>query len=74
MGVEEVIAGNAKTRGDMYNMPDPSPFEIRIMNETGATLGEVRALPVEDFKDILRECIRTRNKLEKAADLKARGR
>ena len=41
---------------------DPSPFQVLVMEHTGATHGEVHELPDKDFMDLVFQCIKERDR------------
>lgn len=49
-----------KLRSDVCSTEEPSPFEKVVMDETGSTLVEIRALPSDEFNELCRECTRER--------------
>jgi len=53
-----------KTRGEVYGNTDPSPFEQTVMKETGASLQEVRAMPNDEFHELLKDCLAARKQRE----------
>jgi len=50
-----------KLRSDVCGTEEPSPFEKVVMDETGSTLAEIRALSSDEFDELCRECVRERN-------------
>lgn len=56
-------------RKDLWNTKEPTAFEILICDATGSTLKEVRDLEMEDFKQLLAEVLRDRNRKLRIGDL-----